>query len=156
MKVMIARLNHETNTFSPVPTPLSAFGNDGPAYGAQAYAENKGKRTAMSAFIDIAEANGRADRGHEEAEVAAPSAAFGFDFRIHEIPPDFSHFSQNTVPKGADMPSLYQTNGQLQAAVTHLTNICAKTRPPRVGRPRDRVSAHRSRMPLLYMKRLLL
>ncbi len=58
MKVMIARLNHETNTFSPVPTPLSAFGNDGPAFGAQAYAENKGKRTAMSAFIDIAEANG--------------------------------------------------------------------------------------------------
>ncbi|GLK94036.1 microcystinase C [Achromobacter xylosoxidans] len=58
MKVMIARLNHETNTFSPVPTPLSAFGNDGPAFGDQAYDENKGKRTAMSAFIDIAEANG--------------------------------------------------------------------------------------------------
>ncbi len=34
MKVMIARLNHETNTFSPVSTPLSAFGNDGPAFGA--------------------------------------------------------------------------------------------------------------------------
>ncbi len=58
MKVMIARLNHETNTFSPVPTPLAAFGNDGPAFGAAAYEENKGKRTAMSAFIDIAEANG--------------------------------------------------------------------------------------------------
>ena len=41
---------------------------------------------------DIAEANGRADRGHEEAEVAAPAAAFGFDFRIHEIPPDFFTF----------------------------------------------------------------
>ncbi|KAG1537825.1 hypothetical protein G6F50_014787 [Rhizopus delemar] len=58
MKVMIARLNHETNTFSPVPTPLAAFGNDGPAFGAQAYEDNKGKRTAMSAFIDLAEANG--------------------------------------------------------------------------------------------------
>ncbi|MBB1592629.1 M81 family metallopeptidase [Achromobacter sp. UMC46] len=58
MKVMIARLNHETNTFSPVPTPLAAFGNDGPAFGLDAYEENKGKRTAMSAFIDIAEANG--------------------------------------------------------------------------------------------------
>ena len=32
MKVLIARMNHETNTFSPVPTPLSAFGNDGPTY----------------------------------------------------------------------------------------------------------------------------
>ncbi|CAB3630921.1 microcystin degradation protein MlrC [Achromobacter marplatensis] len=58
MKVMIARLNHETNTFSPVPTPLAAFGNDGPAFGAQAYEDNKGKRTAMSAFMDLAEANG--------------------------------------------------------------------------------------------------
>ncbi|MGE8640472.1 MAG: M81 family metallopeptidase [Achromobacter sp.] len=58
MKVMIARLNHETNTFSPVPTPLAAFGNDGPAFDAQAYDDNKGKRTAMSAFIDLAEANG--------------------------------------------------------------------------------------------------
>lgn len=58
MKVMIARLNHETNTFSPVPTPLAAFGNDGPVFGAQAYEDNKGKRTAMSAFIELAEANG--------------------------------------------------------------------------------------------------
>ncbi|WAI81979.1 MULTISPECIES: M81 family metallopeptidase [Achromobacter] len=58
MKVMIARLNHETNTFSPVPTPLAAFGNEGPAFDAQAYNDNKGKRTAMSAFIDLAEANG--------------------------------------------------------------------------------------------------
>jgi len=59
MKIMIARLNHETNTFSPVPTPLAAFGNDGPAFGAQAYDDNKGKRTAMSAFIDLAEASTR-------------------------------------------------------------------------------------------------
>src|SRR5690606_18723722 len=58
MKVLIARMNHETNTFSPVPTPLSSFGNDGPTYDAAAYAENKGKRTAMSAFIDLAEAHG--------------------------------------------------------------------------------------------------
>ncbi|MBR8653839.1 M81 family metallopeptidase [Achromobacter sp. Marseille-Q0513] len=58
MKVLIARMNHETNTFSPVPTPLSAFGNDGPTYDAAAYEENKGKRTAMSAFIELAEARG--------------------------------------------------------------------------------------------------
>ena len=30
MKILIARLNHETNTFSPVPTPLEAFA---PTYG---------------------------------------------------------------------------------------------------------------------------
>ncbi|NDZ17983.1 microcystin degradation protein MlrC [Variovorax sp. WS11] len=55
MKVLIARLNHETNTFSPVPTPLAAFGPYGPSFGEQAYRDNKGMRTAMSAFIDLAE-----------------------------------------------------------------------------------------------------
>jgi len=58
MKILIARMNHETNTFSPLPTPLEAFGNNGPAFGEAAYTENKGGRTAMSAFIDLAEAAG--------------------------------------------------------------------------------------------------
>jgi len=58
MKVLIARLNHETNTFSPMPTPLAAFGPDGPTFGEQAYRDNKGMRTAMSAFIDLAEQAG--------------------------------------------------------------------------------------------------
>ena len=43
MKVLIARMNHETNTFSPVPTPLSAFGNDGPTYDAAAYEREQGQ-----------------------------------------------------------------------------------------------------------------
>ena len=55
MKILIARLNHETNTFSPVPTPLAAFN---PSYGDEAYRANKGMRTAMAAFIDLAEAMG--------------------------------------------------------------------------------------------------
>lgn len=55
MKILIARLNHETNTFSPVPTPLAAFS---PAYGEAAYRANKGMRTAMAAFIDLAESAG--------------------------------------------------------------------------------------------------
>lgn len=58
MKVLIARMNHETNTFSPVPTPLSSFGPQGPTYGADALAANLGKRTAMSAFIDLAHQHG--------------------------------------------------------------------------------------------------
>ena len=58
MKVLIARVNHETNTFSPVPTPLETFGPEGPTYGADALAANDGKRTAMSAFIDLARENG--------------------------------------------------------------------------------------------------
>ena len=67
MKVLIARMNHETNTFSPVPTPLSAFGNEGPLYGADARREAEGGRTAMSAFIDLAQARG--------AEMVTPISA---------------------------------------------------------------------------------
>lgn len=52
MKILIARLNHETNTFSPVPTPLESFA---PTYGAAAYQANLGMRTAMAAFIDLAQ-----------------------------------------------------------------------------------------------------
>ena len=52
MKILIARLNHETNTFSPVATPLSAFN---PTFDSDAYRDNKGMQTAMSAFIDLAE-----------------------------------------------------------------------------------------------------
>ena len=51
--ILIARLNHETNTFSPVPTPLAAFG---PLWGEAAYHDQKGARTAMGAFLDIMEA----------------------------------------------------------------------------------------------------
>ncbi|QNP47430.1 M81 family metallopeptidase [Diaphorobacter aerolatus] len=63
-KFLIARLNHETNTFSPVPTPLEAFS---PSFDAQAYHANKGMRTAMAAFIDLAEAEG--------AELVTPVSA---------------------------------------------------------------------------------
>jgi microcystin degradation protein MlrC len=58
MKIVAARLNHETNTFSPLATPLSAFGPDGPAFGAAALESARGTRTALGAFIDIAGARG--------------------------------------------------------------------------------------------------
>lgn len=67
MKILVARMNHETNTFSPVPTPLEAFGRDGPSYGDDAYRENAGMRTAMSAFIDAAQ--------REQAEIVTPISA---------------------------------------------------------------------------------
>ncbi|PHY07881.1 MAG: microcystin degradation protein MlrC [Alcaligenaceae bacterium] len=58
MKILLARLNHETNTFSPVPTPLASFGAQGPTYGEQAYAESKGTRTGIAAYIDLLEQAG--------------------------------------------------------------------------------------------------
>ena len=51
MRVVIARLNHETNAFSPVATPLAAFD---PQWDEAAYAAGRGSRTAMGAFLDLA------------------------------------------------------------------------------------------------------
>ncbi len=49
MKIVAARLNHETNTFSPVPTPLARFatGTDVPPEGAAAVAAYKGTGSAI-------------------------------------------------------------------------------------------------------------
>lgn len=58
MKIVAARMNHETNTFSPVPTPLASFGPDGPGFGAQALAQARGSRTGLGAFIAAAQARG--------------------------------------------------------------------------------------------------
>ncbi|MFH1603996.1 MAG: M81 family metallopeptidase, partial [Pseudomonadota bacterium] len=69
MKIVIAQMKHETNTFSPVSTPLERFARSGgaPPEGAQAYAEFKGTGAAIAAFFDLAEAAG--------AEMVIPIAA---------------------------------------------------------------------------------
>ena len=60
MKLVIAQMKHETNTFSPVPTPLTRFGHGGtlPPRGAAAIAVYRGTGSAMGAFIDLAEQAG--------------------------------------------------------------------------------------------------
>ena len=68
MKLVIAQMQHETNTFSPVPTPWEAFGNDGPFLGREAYSAMKDTRLPMAAFIDLAEA--------AQAHVVTPVAAW--------------------------------------------------------------------------------
>jgi len=68
MKIVIAQMQHETNTFSPVPTPWEAFGNNGPFLGRAAYAAMKGTRLPMAAYIDLAEGAG--------AQLATPVAAW--------------------------------------------------------------------------------
>jgi len=60
MKILVARLNHETNTFSPIATPLKSFGDNGPLYGNEAYQASKNTRTGIAAFIDVLE-----QAGHE-------------------------------------------------------------------------------------------
>jgi microcystin degradation protein MlrC len=66
LKFIIARMQHETNTFSPVPTPLVNFGPNGPYFGRDAYEAMKGTRTQMGAYLKLAEDFG--------AEIVTPVA----------------------------------------------------------------------------------
>lgn len=68
MKFVIAQMQHETNTFSPVPTPWEEFGPKGPYLGRDAFAAMQGKGMAMAAFLDLAAKLG--------AQVATPLAAW--------------------------------------------------------------------------------
>ena len=71
MRIVIAMMQHETNTFSPVPTPLERFsrGNNRPVpfEGEEVRQGFKNTGTALGAFIDLAEAEG--------AELVMPIAA---------------------------------------------------------------------------------
>jgi microcystin degradation protein MlrC len=69
MKILVARLNHETNTFSPIATPLKSFGDDGPLYGMEAYKASKNTRTGIAAYIDVLE-----KAGHEVVVACSATA----------------------------------------------------------------------------------
>jgi microcystin degradation protein MlrC len=64
MRLLIAMMKHETNTFSPVPTPLARFG---PLYGEAAIRAYRGTGTGLGAYLDLAE--------RERAEIVLPIAA---------------------------------------------------------------------------------
>ena len=59
MKVGIAMMSHETNTFSPVVTDLKRFsgGKETPASGAAALTIYKGTASCLGGYIQVAEAN---------------------------------------------------------------------------------------------------
>src|SRR5204863_1468772 len=69
MKLVIAQMKHETNTYSPVPTPLArlAVGGGVPPEGDAARDAYAGTGSAIAAFIELADAAG--------AEVVIPIAA---------------------------------------------------------------------------------
>src|SRR6476469_4749680 len=60
MRLLIAMMTHETNTFSPVPTPLTRFGRGrgGPVRGADAIAAYRGTGSVTGAYLDLAEKAG--------------------------------------------------------------------------------------------------
>ena len=74
MRILIAQMKHETNTFSPVPTPLARFSASGkrPYEGAEIREAFKGTGTAIGAFLDLAERAG-AEMVLPVAGDAAPS-----------------------------------------------------------------------------------
>jgi microcystin degradation protein MlrC len=67
MKFVIAMMKHETNTFSPVPTPFESFVSHAAFSGDDAYQAFKGTNTPMAAFLDLADKEG--------AEIITPLAA---------------------------------------------------------------------------------
>src|SRR6202035_4835883 len=68
MRLLIAIMKHETNTFSPVPTPLARFGHGpGPLYGEAAVRAFRSTGSGLGAYLDIAE--------REKAEIVLPIAA---------------------------------------------------------------------------------
>jgi microcystin degradation protein MlrC len=68
MRLLIAMMKHETNTFSPVPTPLARFGHGpGPLYGEAAMSAYRGTGSGLGAYLDLAE--------RERAEIILPIAA---------------------------------------------------------------------------------
>ena len=68
MRLLIAVMKHETNAFSPVPTPLAGFGQGpGPLYGEAAIRAYRGTGTGLGAYLDLAE--------QQSAEIVLPIAA---------------------------------------------------------------------------------
>jgi microcystin degradation protein MlrC len=64
MRLLIAMMKHETNTFSPVPTPLERFR---PLYGEAAVAAWRGTGSGLGAYLDLA--------ADAKAEIVLPIAA---------------------------------------------------------------------------------
>src|SRR6202140_2368873 len=68
MRLLIAMMKHETNTFSPVPTPLQRFGHGpGPLHGEAAVKAYRGTGSAPGGYLDLAE--------QQDAEIVLPIAA---------------------------------------------------------------------------------
>jgi len=98
MRVVVAMFKHETNTFSPVPTPLARFARDGstPYYGERVIEAFRGTGTGVAAFIALAEQRG--------AAIVAPIA--GHAWPSGPVDDDaFEHFSTricDAVAQGCD------------------------------------------------------
>lgn len=74
MKIIVAMMEHETNTFSPIPTRLKDFGPSGPLLGPAAYEAYARSGYSFAGLVEVAEKAG----AHVETPIAAnapPGAA---------------------------------------------------------------------------------
>jgi microcystin degradation protein MlrC len=131
MKILIARLNHETNTYSPVATPLESFS---PRYGAQGYRAAKGTRTAAGAFIDLAEAAG--------AEIVVPVIA-GANPSGRVAADAYTHLTDTIVAAAAGCDAvMLDLHGAMVAENSddgeeNCSSACARSCPTRRSRLRS-------------------
>lgn len=96
MRLIIAMMKHETNTFSPVPTDLARFRQRNLYYGDDARGAFRGTRTGMGAYLALAEAAG--------AEMTIPVAGDAFPSGPVQAEA-YNHLSDailEAVAKGAD------------------------------------------------------
>src|SRR5436305_8601051 len=94
MRLLIAMMKHETNTFSPVPTPLARFGHGpGPLYGEAAIKAYRGTGSGLGAYLDLAE--------RERAEIVLPIAAGAPPSRAAEAAA-FEHMTGVICEAGAE------------------------------------------------------
>ena len=98
-KIVIAMMMHETNTFSPVPTPLASFR---PLEGEAAVAEFKDTNTQLGGFLAVAQEIG--------AQVSVPIAA--------------SAHPSGYVEKGAYEDMCDAIVGGVRAAATRCSSHC--------------------------------
>ncbi|HKH68471.1 MAG TPA: M81 family metallopeptidase, partial [Reyranella sp.] len=66
-KFVVAMMMHETNTFSPLPTPIESFSRAGALSGPSSIKEAEGTNTSLGGFIEVARRAG--------AEFTVPMAA---------------------------------------------------------------------------------
>ena len=53
-KFVVAMMMHETNTFSPLPTPIESFARQGDLTGPGAIKDSEGTNTSLGGFIEVA------------------------------------------------------------------------------------------------------
>ena len=70
MKVVIAQMEHETNTFSPIATEWKHFGKNGPYLGKDVIAEMSKTMTPIGAFINLSKKN--------NFEIVTPISGFAY------------------------------------------------------------------------------